>query len=194
MPATCRLHAKKYTVTVSDMLDKNSMYHKGETTMKKPLIHPLYRSTALLLIMLMALGTALSGCASRGGRTYSDGEVRTAQRLETGTVVDVTAVMVEEDPSVVGPVLGGVAGGILGSMFGAGRGRTLAILGGAALGVAGGAAAEKGIRQYEASQITIELDNKQTLVVVQANDEYFTRGDRVRVIHTDAGRARVQHM
>lgn len=147
-----------------------------------------------LIILALALGLALPGCSSRGGKTYGDGDVRQVQTVEYGTVVDVTEVMVEEDPSIVGPLIGGVAGGIVGSMFGAGTGRTLMILGGSAIGALAGGAAEYKLRRYKANQITMELESGDTLVVVQGNDEFFVRGDRVRIINTGEGRARVQHL
>ena len=152
------------------------------------------RCARVLLVLALALGMVLPGCASRGGKTYSDGDVRTVQRVNQGTVVDVTEVMVEEDPSIVGPLVGGVAGGVIGSLFGAGTGRTLMTLGGAAVGALAGGAAEYGVRRYKATQITMEMDNGETMVVVQGNDDFFVRGDRVRVIQTGEGRARVQHL
>jgi outer membrane lipoprotein SlyB len=110
-----------------------------------------------------------------------------------GTVLSVAEVMVEEDPSFVGPAIGGVAGGVLGSLIGTGTGRTLGILGGAALGALLGGAGESAARRYPATELTVELDNGQTIVVVQGNDEIFVSGDPVRVLHTGEGTARIQH-
>ncbi len=146
-----------------------------------------------LVLVLVIFSMTLSACASRGGRTYSDGEVRQAQSVQYGVVANVENVRVEEDPKGLGTVLGGVAGGILGSMVGGGRGRTLAILGGAAAGAVGGTAAESALSGYEALQITVDLENGSTVVIVQGTDDYFSTGDRVRVISSAAGRARVQH-
>jgi outer membrane lipoprotein SlyB len=136
----------------------------------------------------------LPGCASRGGRTYKDSEVRTAQRVQKGVVADVTEVMVEDDPSLFGATAGGVAGGVLGSLLGGGRGRALFAVGGAAVGALAGAATESQLRKYRALQITVDLDGGDTLVVVQAPDESFVRGDRVRLITGGGGSARVQHI
>ncbi|MDR2488931.1 MAG: hypothetical protein LBD42_05525 [Desulfovibrio sp.] len=148
----------------------------------------------LSLVLALVAGLAFSGCASRGGKTYSDGEVRHVQSVQYGTVIDIAEVMVEEDPSIVGPLAGGVAGGIVGSLFGAGTGRTLMALGGAALGAAAGGAGEYSMRRYKASQITMELESGGTIIVVQGNDEFFVKGDRVRIVHTGQGHARVQHI
>lgn len=153
------------------------------------------RPWSVLLVLVLSLSIVLPGCASRGGRTYTDGEVRQAQTLEYGTVRDVSEVMVDQDPSLLGAGMGGVIGGVLGSLIGSGTGRVLATVGGAALGALGGAAVEKGVRKYKASQITVETDKGQYLVIVQGNDEYFVRGDRVRILMMqDTGNARVQHL
>lgn len=148
---------------------------------------------AVLLLLLSSM--VLSACgASRGGRTYSDGEVRTVQRVYYGTVTSVEHVRVEDDPSGLGAVIGGVAGGVLGSMIGKGRGRTLGILGGAAGGAALGHMAESGVRDYNALQLTVQLDDGSTVVIVQGEDEYFSAGDKVRIITTGQDSARVQHI
>ena len=149
-----------------------------------------YGRFSVILLLLVAL--VLPACASRGGRTFSEGEVRQAQGVTFGTVSDVTDVQVASDPSGLGAVVGGVAGGILGSMIGGGRGNTLAILGGAAAGAAGGHVLEGQARNYSAAQITVNLDNGTTIVVVQGHDEFFRVGDRVRVLSTGQGSARVQ--
>ena len=150
------------------------------------------KAVVLMLLLVMSL-LPLAGCASRGGKTYSDGEVRTLQKVQYGTVLNVGEVTVEEDPSLLGPVLGGVTGGIVGSFFGRGVGQTLFILGGAAAGALAGGAAEYGIRRYTASEITVELDDGSIVVVAQQDDEVFVQGDKVRIISTEEGRARVQH-
>jgi outer membrane lipoprotein SlyB len=66
-------------------------------------------------------------------------------------------------------------------------------LGGAGLGSAAGANADAFKRRYRATQITMELESGSVLVVVQGNDDYFVRGDRVRILGLGDDRARVQH-
>lgn len=145
------------------------------------------------VLILVIFAMMLPACASRGGRTYSDGEVRQAQTVRYGVVTNVEQVRVEEDPKGIGTVLGGVAGGILGNMIGGGRGRTLATLGGAAAGAVAGTAAESAMTGYNALQLTVDLENGSTVVIVQGTDDYFAVGDRVRVISSASGQARVQH-
>lgn len=145
------------------------------------------RCRELLLLCLCA--SVLWGC---GGKTFSDGDIRATQSVRYGTVLDVTDVMVVEEPSLVGPGIGAAAGGLLGSAFGAGTGRTLFILGGAVLGADIGGGIDYRKRRYKALQITIELDSGNVLVVVQGYNEYFVKGDKVRVLHMGEDRATVQ--
>ena len=152
---------------------------------------PAFTAFRIFLILPLAIALALPAC---GGKRYSDGNLRESQAVRYGVVVDVTEVMVEEDPSLVGPAVGLAAGGLIGSAFGAGTGRTLFILGGAALGADVGGGIDYRTRRYKALQLTMELDNGNILMVVQGYDELFVRGDEVRIIVIDEERARVQHI
>ena len=140
------------------------------------------------------LALALCACSTKTTKSYNDGDVRQLHGVYTGTVLDATDITVTEDPSLVGPIVGGVAGGVVGSFFGAGTGNALAVLGGAAAGAMIGGAEDMGQRKYPALQLTIELENGGTVMVVQAHDDYFVRGDRVRMVITGENRARIQHL
>jgi outer membrane lipoprotein SlyB len=69
------------------------------------------------------------------------------------------------------------------------------ILGGAALGadIGGHGDTDYRKRRYRAVQLTMQMDKGGILVVVQGDNEYFVRGDRVRVIALGEKRATVQH-
>ena len=112
--------------------------------------------------------------------------------MQYGTVVSVQPVTLEEDrPAVLGTVGGGVVRGVLGNMVGGGRGKTLATIAGAALGAAGGYAGEKALTKQNGLEITVELENGQQLSIVQAADQQFSPGERVRVLRGSDGSARV---
>ncbi|MDL2290826.1 hypothetical protein LJC09_01805 [Desulfovibrio sp. OttesenSCG-928-F20] len=149
------------------------------------------RTLPLFLALLL-----VAGLAACGGKQFGDGDIRTISGVSTGTVLDVSDVIVEEDPSLVGPGIGLAAGGLLGSQFGAGTGRLLFTLGGAVLGADIGGYGDMDYykRRYRAKQLTMEMDSGGILMVVLGDYEYFVRGDRVRVIATDEGRATVQHI
>lgn len=144
----------------------------------------------LLCFAALLLG---QGC---GTKSYNDGEIREISGVQTGTVLDASDVMVEEDPSLIKPGLGLAAGGLLGSAFGGGTGRTLMIIGGAALGASVGSGGDVDYRKrrYRAVQLTMQMDRGGVLMVVQSDGEYFVRGDRVRVIGLGDERVAVQHL
>ena len=142
------------------------------------------------LATLLVLALCAGGCGSR--KSFPDGDIRSVEGVYYGTVLDVSDVIVEEDPSIVGPVVGAALGGLLGSQFGGGTGRLLLTAAGISVGAEAGRDLQK--RRYKAMQITMELDNGKLLLVVQGFTDYFVRGDKVRIIHTGKGRATVQHI
>ena len=143
-------------------------------------------------VCMLALAMLSAGCPNYSGNTYSGSQVRSAQTVQYGTVVSVQPVTLEEDrPAVLGTVGGGVVGGVLGNMVGGGRGKTLATIAGAALGAAGGYAGEKALTKQNGLEITVELENGQQLSIVQAADQQFSPGERVRVLRGSDGSARV---
>ena len=149
----------------------------------------LMRYLALCLILGVM---PVSGCTNYSANTYSGNQVRSAQTVRYGTVVSTKPVVLEEEnPAIVGPVAGGVVGGVVGNMFGSGRGRTLATVAGAALGAGAGYAGEKAITKQNGLEITVEMEDGQTLSIVQAADQRFAPGERVRVLQGSGGTARV---
>ena len=150
-----------------------------------------FRNNSALALMLLA-AMLVCGCASQGGQDYTRNQERSAMQIQRGVITDVRVVQISEDSSMLGPTAGGVAGGFLGSLLGGGKGRVLGAVGGAAAGALGGAAVEKAVRDKEAYQITVKLDNGNEIAVVQDQDIYFQTGDRVRVL-TGGGGTRVQH-
>ncbi|MEG2005658.1 MAG: glycine zipper 2TM domain-containing protein, partial [Bilophila sp.] len=123
---------------------------------------------------------------------YSGGQVRSAQTVQFGKVVSTNSVVLEENhPALVGTLGGGVLGGVLGSMVGGGSGRTLGTVAGVAAGAAGGYLGEKALTKQKGLEIMVELDEGQTLSIVQAADQTFSVGERVRVLRGTGGSARV---
>lgn len=147
-----------------------------------------FRARAALFLCLFVF---LGGCAATGGRSYSKDEARQVQTVQRGVIVKLQEVNIEEDPGAVGVGLGGVAGGVIGSTMGKGSGRVLATVGGAVLGAALGALGEKALRTEKAYEFEIRLDNGSTVSIVQAIDDTFHAGDRVRVLYSSGNRARV---
>lgn len=148
---------------------------------------------AFLTVLTLCLPAALAGCASTSGRSYGKDEARQAQTVQRGVIRGIQEVTIEQDASAAGVGLGGVLGGVLGSTMGRGSGRILTTAGGAVIGGVLGALGEKALRTEKAYEFEIELDNGQTISVVQAIDGTYRVGDRVRVLRSPGNRARVTH-
>lgn len=153
----------------------------------------IHSAKAVLVVMLACMLLA-TGCGPNyGGNTYGSREARTAQTVERGTVVSVTNVQLQsDDPAILGTLAGGVVGGVLGNMLGGGRGRVLTTMAGAGAGAVAGNVAENSIRSAPGLEIEVQLDNGQSLSVVQGANEQFSPGDRVRILRGANGSARVQ--
>lgn len=138
----------------------------------------------------------LASCAqdSMTGDTYSRYEARQSQTVNMGRILSIRSVMIEGEHEA-GTLIGGLAGGIMGSTLGQGRAsNTAGALGGALLGSAIGSQVEKGMSSRRGIEITVRLDNGNTVSVVQQVNprEAFYEGDRVRVLN-NGSQTRVTH-
>ena len=153
----------------------------------------MIKTTATIAVVL-AVGVVLSGCpASMSGGAYSRSQAREAQDVQLGYVENVRQVMIEGTKSGVGAVSGAALGGLAGSTIGGGRGQVAGAIGGAVLGGLAGSAIEESATRQPGLEITVRLDNGRMTAVTQAADEPFYPGDRVRLLTSYDGTARVTH-
>lgn len=134
----------------------------------------------------------LAGCAApSSGKVYSREEARTAMTVSEGVVKDVQPITIEGQKTWMGGAGGGWVGYELGRTVGHGTGSDIAgAVGGVAGAVAGQAVEEMATRQ-KGLQITIRLDNGETIAVAQSADVTFAPGERVKVLRGHNGSARV---
>ena len=145
---------------------------------------------ASVLLLLAILGIA--GCATpASGRFYSRQEARTAWDVRYGKVVAVDEVVIEGERSALGRVGGGLIGYQVGRTVGAGTGRAVAGAVGAVAGAVAGQSIEERATREDGWQITVDLDGGRSIAVVQARDQSFQVGERVRVYMRRGGAARV---
>jgi outer membrane lipoprotein SlyB len=148
-------------------------------------------SSSTRIILAAVTAVTLAGCASsKSGSVYSREDARQEQTVRMGVVESVRSVSIEGTQSGIGAVAGGVAGGIGGSAIGSGRGAAVAAVAGAVAGGLLGAAAEEGLTRQEGVEITVRLDNGELRAIVQAADEPFKPGERVRLLSVN-GQTRV---
>ncbi len=145
--------------------------------------------------MLCALFAALlAGCATGSYETVPNSAASTTQSLDQGTVVATRTVKIEGQSSNLGLYGGGIVGSAVGSTIGRGDGSVLASAGGAVAGAVVGKKMEKALSAKLAQELTIEMDDGSTVVVVQElKDPSFKSGDRVSVLEARGGYARVRH-
>ena len=136
----------------------------------------------------------LSGCATSPYETVPNSAAGTTQTLDLGTVIATRTVKIEGQATNLGRYGGGIMGSAVGSTIGRGDGRVLASAGGAVAGAIVGQKVEKALTSEIAQEMTIELDDGRTVVVVQEmGDPPFQSGDRVSIMETRTGIARVRH-
>lgn len=141
----------------------------------------------------LAVGAIAAGCASgRGGADYTRNQARQEMVVRQGVVESVRSVRIEGTKTPIGAGAGAVVGGVAGSGVGGGRGSTIGAVVGAVAGGLAGSALEESVTRSEGVEITVRLDSGRLLAIVQAADETFRAGDRVRVL-SGGGATRVTH-
>jgi len=146
-----------------------------------------------LIILLTFIGIFAYGCASsRSGKVYSRDQARVVHTVERGTIESLKLVKIEGTKTPVGVVAGGATGAVLGSTVGRGSGKTIATVVGAIVGGLAGSAVEEKVTEKDGLEITVKLNNGETLVIVQEADEELRDGMRVRVLSGSDGTTRVR--
>jgi outer membrane lipoprotein SlyB len=147
----------------------------------------------VLIVSTLALATLLQGCATRSysNGVYTDADTQRAHSITPATVVAVRAVTIERATHGMGAAVGGYVGTALGGAASkSGNGQFFAAVLGGAAGSLLGQAVESKAALHPGLEISMRLDDGQLISVVQAADEPFKRGDRVRVLSAE-GKSRV---
>ncbi|HSD74721.1 MAG TPA: hypothetical protein VLB75_08115 [Steroidobacteraceae bacterium] len=139
------------------------------------------------------LVTALaSGCASSASsKVYPRHQAQQAWTVEYGKVADIDTVTIEGDRSYLGRAGGGYIGYEVGRAAVDGSGRGVAGAVGAVAGAVAGDAVEEHVTRQQGLQITVDLEEGPTVAIVQAADQTFALGERVKVLRGQRGAARV---
>ena len=128
-----------------------------------------------VFISISALMLLLVGCSTNSGPEYDANSYGQIKSVQTGVVLKSRPVTIKDDGS--GKFIGALVGAVVGSTIGSHDGTRLATVGGGLLGGVFGTEAGKA----NASELTIELDDGETVVVV-AKVIDIVAGDRVRII------------
>lgn len=147
------------------------------------------RIQSILGCMLLGL---VAGCASHG-TLYSRSDAGKPWTVQEATVVQVTEATIEgREEGQIGTIGGGFIGHAVGQSIGHGAGSSIAGAVGAVAGAIAGQKTEKVATQKRAWEILVELEGgAETLAVVQAADQSFSTGEKVRLYTRSDGAARV---
>jgi outer membrane lipoprotein SlyB len=115
-----------------------------------------------------------------------------AQPVAFGRVLSVQNVTIRPGQTHLGMATGAALGAIAGSQIGGGAASNVAGgVGGAVVGGMAGSAVQRSAQTTNGIEVTVTLDNGQTVAIIQPGDiRDFRQGDRVRVVGT-ADNARV---
>lgn len=98
-----------------------------------------------------------------------------------GVVMSITPVETEGQGSGLGVIAGGLLGGLLGNQVGNGTGRDLATVAGAVGGAVAGNKIEKNAKKAKSYDITVRLDNGETVKFNQTTVPTLAIDERVKI-------------
>lgn len=135
---------------------------------------------------IIALSLLLAqGCAkSLEGDVYSRDEAQRTMNVQWATVVGAKPIVIEGDRSQTGQMAGGVIGGAAGYGVTDSSTRALTTAVGAVAGAIVGQMAEEKMTRAQGMELTLKLDNGESIIIVQEVKEVtdFVAGDRVKLV------------
>ena len=149
-----------------------------------------------ILILFSLSAMLLTGCAasSMSGQSYPRYETRTAYEVEYGEVLETRVIEIEGYSSIIGTFGGAEVGRAIGGTVDSRDARRISQAVGTVAGAVAGEAIERKITAEKGLEITVQLDQNDTVAIVQGADVQFTPGERVRVLFGPQGGARVSHL
>ena len=153
----------------------------------------IIRNTVLLasLLSLTACAATTPGVMESSAMNYNTAQAGVVQQVVTGTVLAVQPVKIGTTSTNAGGMGGALVGGALGSLLGRGTGSVVGMVAGAAAGGIAGSALEARADVQDGYQITVRLDNGNTVAVTQAADVPVKVGERVQITGGYGTQARV---
>lgn len=141
----------------------------------------------LVGLILAAAVALVTGCSSApSGSIYKSSEALKPQEVRMGKLLSVEVIKIDtKGDTTMGTVAGGAIGGIAGSQMGSGKGAqgALGAVIGATVGAIAGSTVQNMTNKEEAYELTVQMeDDGKIMSIVQASDEAFTAGERVRVL------------
>lgn len=139
----------------------------------------------LVIVATLASSIFMTGCATQipGANQYNTATAGTMQQVMVGTVLSTRPITLKGSQMGIGGLAGAGIGGLIGSKVGSGKGSIVGTILGVVAGGVAGNAVESHMSKSDGVEITIKLDNGQTVAIAQAVDQtqIFHIKDRVQV-------------
>lgn len=144
---------------------------------------------ASMVVAFLALGgcatlpNGLAGYLPNGATAYTTSQVRTAEIVRLGTVVNVRLTEIQADgvQKSIGSGIGALVGALAGHQIGGGKGKTIATVAGGVGGAIGGNLVASRAYRQPGVIATVKLDDGETIASAQAADVQLAVGERVQV-------------
>ena len=145
-------------------------------------------------LAIAACALLVGACAypPAGSRDYHAYHAGAAQSVQFGVVESVRDVRLHGPNTGFGGASGAALGMVAGSNVGGGSGQFVGAVAGTILGGIIGNSIEQSATEAPGIEVTVLMDSGKYMAVVQAADEMFKAGDRVRVM-SGRGLTRVTH-
>ncbi len=141
-------------------------------------------------VLMCGLVGGFAACTFPSSRTtIPASQAGVMQQVSLGTVSNVREVNIEGQKGNLGLMGGGAMGAAVARPSpGSGRAAAVGQAAGAVVGAVAGQAVEEVATRKRAQELTVQLDDGQTVVVTQeTNGGMFRDGDRVRILHGGGG-------
>jgi outer membrane lipoprotein SlyB len=145
---------------------------------------------AVFLVLLCTL----CGCASSlKGDHYSRNDAQRSIAIRWATITDIQPVVIEGQRTVAGQAAGAAVGGAAGHSSTDSSSRTVATAIGVVAGAIAGQAIEEKVTRAQGLEIHLELDNGESIAIIQESDDIneFQVGQRVKIL-VGGGKMRVR--
>tara|TARA_E500000331_G_scaffold358644_1_gene428361 strand:- start:14843 stop:15313 length:471 start_codon:yes stop_codon:yes gene_type:complete len=147
----------------------------------------------LRLIVITVITLFFSACSSYGpsSNIFSRNDAGSSYDVNYGEILFIKKVKIDGNSSFIGTWGGAQIGRNVGQKVGERRTNPIAGTVGAIAGAVAGEALEKEVTSKSGIEITVKIDNGNTIAIVQPDEGIFKEGDRVRVLIGPKGQARV---
>jgi outer membrane lipoprotein SlyB len=161
---------------------------------------PTNRRPSMVLALACLASLSLVSCAPAvAPHTYTAYDAGRPMSVRYGVVDSVKAVKIQTPPTGAGAAVGSTVGAIAGAAAGSNNscyysgGSWWGAVAGALLGGLVGSAIEASASNKDGLELRVQMNDGETLVIVQDAQEAFKVGDFVELVTAPDGSARLQH-